>query len=373
MAFNIIDKEWHKVFDGLKSLACEPVRIMTPFLQRETVRELLGDNPKEIKVITRFNLDDFFRKASDIDSLEYLLSVGAQVKGIKHLHSKVYIFNSTKAIITSANLTHAALYRNTECGIESDDTEFVKTANTYFDALWARAGATLDRKTLSKWKNQINRSVTAGQRSRSSLGDYGVDLGFDKDGKEQIQYFIKFSGEGNNRAKWTKRVFDEVNESDSHRYLTYPKNKRPRIVKEGDRIYFGRMVENPTDIVIFGRAFGLKHNPQTDNASAQDISRRKWKIKWPHYIRVCKTEFIDGTLADGVSLYGLMKELESDTFVTSQYRALNGKPYDDLRNAYRDRPAVRLTEKAATIIDSRLDGIFTRLGRISRIDLARIE
>ena len=373
MAFNIIDKEWYKVFDGLKSSACEQVKIVTPFLSRETVKDLLGDNPKEIRVITRFNLDDFLRKASDIDALEYLLSVGAQVKGIKHLHSKVYIFNSTKAIITSANLTHSALYRNTECGVESDDIEFVQTANVYFDTLWAQAGPTLHRRTLSKWKSQINNSVTAGQRSRSSLGDHGTDLGFDEDGKEQIQYFIKFSGEGNNRTKWTKRVFDEVKEADSHRYLTYPKDKRPRIVENGDRIYFGRMVEDPIDIVIFGRAFGLEYNPQIDDASAQDIKLRPWKSKWPHYIRVYRTEFIDGTLADGISLNGLMKELGSDAFVTSQSRALNGKPYGDLRDAYRNRPAVRLTEKAATIIDSRLDRIYAKLGRIIQTDLAKIK
>ena len=373
MAFNIIDKEWYKTFAGLKSLACDPVKMIAPFLQRETVKELLGDNPKEVKVITRFNLDDFLRKASDIDALEYLLSVGARVKGIKHLHSKVYIFDSTKAIITSANLTHSALYRNTECGVESDDIDFVRTANAYFDTLWAQAGSALDRRALSEWKHQINKSVTAGQRSKSSLGDYGTDLGFDKDGKEQIQYFVKFSGEGNNRAIWTKKVFDEVDESDCHRYATYPKDRRPRIVKDGDRIYFGRMVENPTDIVIFGRAFGLRYNDQKDDAKAQDIKVRPWKSGWPHYIRVYRTEFIDGTLKDGISLYELMKELESDIFATSQSRALNGEPYDDLRDAYRNRPAVRLTEEAATIIDSRLDRIYAKLGRISQTNLARIK
>jgi phosphatidylserine/phosphatidylglycerophosphate/cardiolipin synthase-like enzyme len=136
MAFRIIDERWHETFDSMTKQARKKALIITPFLQQATVKSLLGNNPGEIKAITRFNLDDFLHRVSDIDALDYLLKVGAEIKGIKHLHSKVYIFNSTIAIVTSANLTQAALFRNTECGVESDDRAFVKSTLDYFQSLW---------------------------------------------------------------------------------------------------------------------------------------------------------------------------------------------------------------------------------------------
>ena len=47
--------------------------LISPFLRKETMERLLGDNPREVKVITRFNLDEFLRGVSDLAALEYLL------------------------------------------------------------------------------------------------------------------------------------------------------------------------------------------------------------------------------------------------------------------------------------------------------------
>jgi phosphatidylserine/phosphatidylglycerophosphate/cardiolipin synthase-like enzyme len=67
-----------------------------------------------LQAITWFNLADFAKGVSDIDALRMLLDAGASVRGIRNLHAKVYLFGVSRAIITSANLTAAALDRNHE-------------------------------------------------------------------------------------------------------------------------------------------------------------------------------------------------------------------------------------------------------------------
>ena len=83
---------------------------------------LVTSSPAEsrapLKVITRFNLDDFAGEVSDISALRLLLQAGAQIRGIKNLHAKLYLIGGGHVILTSANLTDAALRRNHELGIE---------------------------------------------------------------------------------------------------------------------------------------------------------------------------------------------------------------------------------------------------------------
>jgi hypothetical protein len=182
MAYRMIDKQWHLVFEKLTSLARKQALLISPFIQKDTLHDLLGDKPKIVRVITRFNCNDFQSGVSDIKALEYLLQVGAQVRGIQNLHAKVFIFNSSRAIIGSANLTNAALFRNSEFGIESDDAEFVQATSVYFNQLWDVAESDLNTALLTKMKHEIiknlsNRSSVIG---RSNLSDYGKNIGYEE-------------------------------------------------------------------------------------------------------------------------------------------------------------------------------------------------
>jgi len=385
MAFRIHNKQWHKVFERMASAAQQRAFIVTPFLQRITLENLLGNCPKEVKLITRFNLDELLRGVSDIKALEYLLNIGAQVKGIRHLHSKVYIFGTSTAIITSANLTQAALYRNAEFGIESDDTEFVKASLAYFESLWKKADSNLDASKLALWKRRIAEGECSGGKDTRGLhlGDYGSDLGFDDSsetdefnaigGSLPSQWFIKFFGTSSDRALRDLDVIREVEGSASHQVLSYPKGRRPRQVRDGDLVFIGRLVRDPFDIMIYGRAFSVKHNPQTDDATAADIKRRQWRRNWPHYVRVSRPEFINGQLGDCVSLYDLMRDLGSDVFASTYAHALRGKGNIDPRKAYLRQASVRLTPYAAQILNTRIEDVFSRLGRITEEELQAVD
>ena len=70
-------------------------------------------------------------------------------------------------------------------------------------------------------------------------------------------------------------------------------------------------------------------------APPEDIARRRWKEKWPRYIRVHHAEFVAGTMANGISLNELMDTLGSDSFASTQRNATRGTGNTDPRRAYR--------------------------------------
>lgn len=385
MVFQIHNRQWYEVFERMTDAARQHALMVTPFLQRTTLENLLGNHPKEVKVITRFNLDELLRGVSDTKALEYLLDVGAQVKGIRHLHSKVYIFGNSTAIITSANLTQAALFRNAEFGIESGDVEFVRASLAYFESLWERVNSNLDESRLALWKRRIAKEERSGNRDkrRPNLGDEGADLGFEDSsemnefkaigGSIPSRWFIKFFGTSGDRVSRDLDVLEEVVSSVSHKVLSYPKGKRPRQVRDGDLVFISRLVKEPSDIMIYGRALCMKHNPQTDNATAADIKRRRWRRDWPHYVRISRPEFISGNLGDCISLYDLMRNLGSDIFASTHANALGGNGNTNPRKAYLRQASVRLTPHAAQILNSRLEDIFSRFGRITGEEIREID
>ena len=379
MPFTIVHQQWRQTFDGMTDKARAKALIISPFLGRAAIRRILGDHPGEVKAITRFNLDELSRRVSDIEALDYLLSVGAEVRGIKHLHSKVYIFGSNSAVVTSANLTGAGLSRNMEYGVKSDDAGFVASAIAYFESLWVR-GRPLTPEMLLQWKRLIdNFSTEQTDSGHRLLGDFGADLGLDSPSDEGFgresrapawRWFVKLVGTNADRLSLDTTVAHTLEESDTYSRLWYPKNKRPRSVRDGDLVFIGRMVK-PADIMIYGRARTFKHMPDQDDASAQDIRKRNWKSKWPHFVRLDGPEFVNCTLADCISLYKVMDELGWDTFATTRDRALGGQKAVNPKTAYSQQPAVRLTPRAAELLNKRLDDRFAIFGRIPSSALPR--
>ena len=119
MTTRLVDSGWsQEIAEALNEDASE-LRIISPFIKVVALQRLLSARPKSVKAITRFNLADFSEGVSDIAALRRLLAYGGSVRGVKNLHAKMYLFGSKRAIVTSANLTEAALNRNHEFGLIS--------------------------------------------------------------------------------------------------------------------------------------------------------------------------------------------------------------------------------------------------------------
>lgn len=385
MTFRLVDSGWDTVLLGAVKEAGSGLRIVCPFIKKGAVERLLGRlKPDALSVITRFNLDDFAQGVSDLTALRDLMDRGAQIRGVKHLHAKLYLFGDRQAILTSANLTEAALHRNHELGFVAEDAEIVARCRRYFDELWEKAGPDLTASRLGAWESAVTKYLAGGAgptvAAKRSLSDEGVDAGLAADPvdlppivADAPQAFVKFFGESNNRATRSMSVFEEVRRSGCHRACTYPKGKRPRQVRDGAVMFMGRMVEDPNDIVIYGRAIGMNHVPGRDDATPDDIALRDWKVNWPHYVRVHHAEFVGGTLANGISLNALMQVLKSDAFVATQRNAANGSGNTNPRTAYRQQAAVQLTLAATAYLNAQLQGAYAEHGKLAPAELARLD
>ena len=383
--FQLIDTGWDNVIREAASLRCKELRVISPFIKLRAARRLLEyEQPELIQVITRFHPGEMCAGVSDPEALRLLLECGAKIRGIRGLHAKVYLFGQQRAVVTSANLTEAALLRNHEFGFVSGETTIIHRCREYFDQLWQRAGSNLDFARLEEWEGKITAAKLAGNPPSAHLGlqDEGVDAGASYTApvfvasppNDAPQAFVKFFGQGNDRARWDMEVLDEVDESGSHWACAYPANKRPRSVQDGDVMFMGRLVENPHDIVIYGHAVGLRHVDDRDVATPEEIVHRTWKKDWPAYVRVHSAELIAGTLKNGISLSALMDEMKSDAFISTQRnaRAQNGGNINP-RLALMQKAHVQLTKEAFVWLAAKLQACFEQHGKLTPSELETLD
>jgi hypothetical protein len=381
MSLRLVDSGWDTEIESALRLDNATVLVISPFIKRHTAERLLHNGvPRDIEVITRFDLAAFVVGVSDTSALRLLIDAGARIRGVRRLHAKVYIFGSSHAIITSANLTEAGLHSNHEFGLVANDHDVVVASVRYFRGLWRRAGTDLTLDQIDHWDRLVTDVSARGARPSEvdCLPDEGADADLAAGGPpipgalvDANQAFVKFFGEGHRRLPQTLPILQEVDRAGCHWACAY--RQRPRQVNDGALMFLGRLVKRPHDVRIFGRAVGMRHIPSRDEASAEDIARRDWKRRWRYYVRVHGAEFIDGTLRDGVSLYQLIDELGAGAFVTTNRRAEAGETEINPRRSYGRRPAVELTPQGAAWIAGHLQDAFHRHGTIQRAALEQLD
>jgi hypothetical protein len=374
MTVRLIDRGWAKELADASRADAGDFRMICPFIKMGALNWSVGLRPETLRVITRFNLADFANGVSDIAALRKLLVRGAQIKGVKNLHAKLYVFGGSRAILTSANMTDAALNRNHEFGMVADEREVIRACQAYFDQLWPKAGRSLTEIQLARWESIVTRHLTrgGGRRAQDDLADFGAHVGYPAAPSPALslpvavatQAFVKFLGDTDNRVPLDFEVVDELKAAGCHWAVAYPREKRPRSAAEGATIFIARLTRGPNDMRVFGRATGMKYIEGRDDATPADIKARPWKKTWPHYIRVHDAEFVSGSMADGISVEELMTSLGSQAFLPTQRNLARGQGNTNPRKAYRQQAAVELTREAADWMNRRLEDAFERHGKV---------
>lgn len=395
MNVRLVDRSWGEELASCFKDETSGLRIICPFIKGGALWQIVGDAiPPDARVITRFSLQDFSAGISDIWALQDVLQAGGEVRGIKGLHAKVFIFGNTVAAVTSANLTRQGLNRNAEFGCISQQPEFVKACQGYFNKLWEHGGSSVSTPQLEEWDAVVGQFLlsAAPPGTRTGLPDYGASTGSpitapalpDPEAGaagaarpswvgEATHGHVKFFGQGDDRAPWSLSVLEEVDASGSHWACTYPKNRRPHLVEDGDVMYLARMVEQPDDYLIYGRAVALAYVDGRDDATADDIAIRPWKDEWPHYIRVHDAEFVAGEISNGIRLSTLMNELKSDSFGSTQENAAAGSGNTNPRMALRQQPAVRLSSEGLAWMNDHFDAALALHGWLAAADIAELD
>jgi hypothetical protein len=382
VSFRLVDSGWGDLFTTALNGDTSKLQVVCPFIKRRAVERLLASQPNSIQVITRFNLNEFAQGVSDLSALKVLLDAGAEIRGVKNLHAKIYLFGDSRAIVTSANLTQAALERNHEFGFVAEDKEIIQSCRTYFQGLWNKGGQSLTIDRLAEWEELVTNylATTACPSTPTGLGDEGADAGLQPEPiglppavSDSGQAFVKFFGESTNRAPRSLTLLEELRSSGSHWACTYPRGKRPRRVRDGAVMFMGKLVKEPNDILIYGQAIALAHVQGRDDATDADIKLRPWKATWPHYVRVHQARFVAGSLGNGVSMNQMMEILQSDTFRSTRENAEKGLGNIDPRKAYLQQPAVELTAAGKGWLEEHLQIAIEKYGVVPPADMETLD
>lgn len=129
----LLRSPWSAQFDALLSQASTSLALCAPYVgrgpcDRIRARVLATALPEfRLSVLTDLSRDNILSGATDVSALAEVLRTcpGTDLRFLPSLHAKIYIADERCAVITSANLTDAGLFRNFEYGVLFDDRETV--------------------------------------------------------------------------------------------------------------------------------------------------------------------------------------------------------------------------------------------------------
>lgn len=381
MSFGIrlVDTGWDHELDSALQADHSALRIVCPFIKLRTAERLLRLGvPSPLLVLTRFRGNDFYDGVSDLDALRLLLEHGAIIRGVRHLHAKLYLFGDTRALITSANLTEAALLKNLEFGCAVDEPRMLSTCLQYFNGLWQRAQHDLTLSAVDTMATRVNTALASGtpRHTVAGLPDEGEDLKLLAPPDDSYpwlessgQAIVKFFGGMKDRWDRKKSIIDHLFASGSHWGCAYANNKPYKKVQDGTVIFIGRVVKNSRDIKIIGRCSGLQYQPVRDDASPKDIALRPSLVKRPRIIRVHSPEYVQGIVDNGVSLYDLMKHVGAPIFASTLQNSLSGTGNTDPFKAYQRSSHIELSSEGFARLNGALEAQFARHGKLQETHL----
>jgi hypothetical protein len=133
----ILTTPWKNDLLELVANAKHSIKITSPFVKEEICREIIEakQSKSDFELITSFKLMSIYSGSLDLSALEIILSANGTVKNFSKLHSKVYLFDDKKAVITSGNLTSGGLLRNYEYGVLIDDKSLLSEIQKDFQEL----------------------------------------------------------------------------------------------------------------------------------------------------------------------------------------------------------------------------------------------
>jgi hypothetical protein len=125
--------------NGLLTSTKGMLRIASAYV---TDRELLtGTSYRERRLLISLLPMDVASGATSVETLGALIKSGVNCRRLSErprLHAKVYVFGTSRAVITSANLTGSAFDSNIEVGVEVNADQANQLA-AWFDTLWEKA------------------------------------------------------------------------------------------------------------------------------------------------------------------------------------------------------------------------------------------
>lgn len=179
----IIKSPWANRFKELILSTKKEFIFTSPFIKNSAAILLMNSINKDVNIkgIISFRLQNFASGASDFEAIEMLWKNKASLKSIQKLHSKVYIFDESTAVISSANLTPSGLAGNVEIGILVKEKKVVISLKEHIEFLMKKDNVreideeilTKSAKILGAIPKMDNRDILSGlEKAEKSLWDF---------------------------------------------------------------------------------------------------------------------------------------------------------------------------------------------------------
>lgn len=229
----ILTTPWKDDLFDLVSNAKNSIKITSPFIKENICKELLEvkNQSTSFDLITSFKLMNVYSGSIDISALEKILACNGVVKNYHKLHSKIYLFDDKKAIITSGNLTNGGLINNYEYGIYLDEKHIVAQIVKDFYSIYVNENTGIIKKSdLSKAKEIISKIP---KQEKTKLPNFEIESHEENSDILEIENQLILSS----LKGWKLEVFkcansiptqiftlNEINQSESYLKTIYPTN-----------------------------------------------------------------------------------------------------------------------------------------------------
>lgn len=100
--------------------------------------------------------ENFLSGTSDIEAIDSLLQMKAEIRLLEKLHAKIYISDNNTAIITSANLTKSGLMDNIEVGVRINNKANIISLVEKIKE-WFKSGKLVDKNWLNSMRKEIDK------------------------------------------------------------------------------------------------------------------------------------------------------------------------------------------------------------------------
>lgn len=230
----ILKTPWKERFLDLVYQSKKSIKMTSPYLKSEICKDILKvkNSNSKIYFITSFKVKSIYSGALDISALENIIYCNGIIKSYPKLHSKIYLFDDKRAVITSSNLTIGGMLKNFEYGILIEEQDCVrKILNDFEMLLKNEKTGTITYSSLEVVKNILSKLPKITQPSEPIFEIESPEESFDilENSKEQIQSSLK---------GWKREVFKcinmipnqiftlkEINKFENYLSRIYPSNK----------------------------------------------------------------------------------------------------------------------------------------------------
>lgn len=154
----LIKSPWENVLFDLVEQTEESLRFTSPYIKSKPVEKMISAKGDDVSIecITSFKVMNYYRKSSDLKALNTILNNNGIIRNHQPLHSKIYIFDETQAIVTSGNLTHGGLNTNYEYGVLIKDKNNVSNViKDFYDIFNSSITGDVTSENIDKVKQMI--------------------------------------------------------------------------------------------------------------------------------------------------------------------------------------------------------------------------